>query len=39
MNKFVILTILFLLSACATRGHKFDMADVDAMQPPEFDTK
>lgn len=33
MRKLVAIASLVMLTACATRGTKFEMADVDAMQP------
>lgn len=33
MKKFLAIASLVMLASCATRGTKFEMADVEAMQP------
>ena len=33
MKKLMIVAAIFALTACVTRGQKFEMSDVDAMQP------
>ena len=33
MRKLLAILFLIVLSACASQGTKFDMADVEAMQP------
>lgn len=33
MKKLMIVAALFALTACATHGQRFEMTDVEAMQP------
>lgn len=33
MKKWMIVAAMFALTACASHGTRFDMADVEAMQP------
>lgn len=33
MKKLMIVAAMFALTACATRGSKFEMTDVEAFQP------
>lgn len=33
MKKLMIVVAMFALAACASHGTRFDMADVEAMQP------
>lgn len=33
MKKLMIVVAIFALTACASHGTRFDMADVEAMQP------
>lgn len=33
MKKLMMIAVMLALTACVTRGQKFEMSDVDAMQP------